>query len=92
MHLSEEGKSLIDSILSIHNKKRTDFSINFYFTPEALIGTGEQYIKITPYYLLGLTEGEGSFTYLLKKKWTIKFFIKLNRVTIAFNEGYKVVY
>ena len=49
-HLSEEGQRKIDDLLKNFNSTRTNFDMPLNHT-----------IKITPYYFLGLTEGEGSF-------------------------------
>lgn len=51
-HLTIEGKEKINGLLKDFNKKRTTFTM-----PK------DHKINITPYYLLGLIEGEGSFTF-----------------------------
>lgn len=49
-HLSVEGQRKIDELLKNFNSTRTSFDMPLNHT-----------IRITPYYFLGLTEGEGSF-------------------------------
>ena len=51
MHLTNTGLELIDTLLSNFNKKRTNFTMPI-----------EHKISITPYWLLGFIEGEGSFS------------------------------
>lgn len=51
-HLTDEGHNRITQLLETHNTKRTEF-----------IQPADHSITITPYYLLGLIEGEGSFSY-----------------------------
>jgi hypothetical protein len=51
-HLSVEGQKKIDGLLKNFNSTRTNFDMPLNHT-----------IRITPYYFLGLTEGEGSFIY-----------------------------
>ena len=51
MHLTNTGLELIDTLLSNFNQKRTNFTMPI-----------EHKISITPYWLLGFIEGEGSFS------------------------------
>ena len=51
-HLTKDGLAKISKLLETHNTKRIDFNY-----PK------DHSITITPYYLLGLIEAEGSFSY-----------------------------